>query len=589
VSSHTENTQSATEDDLELSASQATESLPATNLPTPSTRWWRVALLVIVLLAAGLRLAKLGQSPPGMQVDEAGNTWNAYCLLKTGRDSEGVRWPILYTKGFGFNVTTLFIYTLVPFQAIGGMNVQTTRLPGGIGGILTVLLIYYIGKRLFGHWVGLVAAGLLAVNPWHLIESRWGHEVTLVPLLVTLPLAALLWAGLPLADEEPRPHPLRTALAGALTGIVCYGYPAVRVFLPIFLIILVLVNWRAWLKLAKTRQGQWAPGALLIAGLATFGPLLWAHLTDPEISKRGAATRMWNATDSAGEKVSKVLGRYPAHFGPDFLFVHGDRDISFSLPPGTGLFHWYDSLLMLIGLVTLVWNFKRSRAARLLLIWILAYPVADLLSAHPTPHMLRSLPGVCGLVLLAAVGAVQLGRQLLQWNRVGALALGSALLSVALVLNISFLSYFYTDFNRQPEKQFMFYTDLLEASAWLKPRFNEVDAVYCSGNLMTHPYIYTLVALEYDPQQWFKDQRETIPGQGALRFETLYKRYGKMHFSIDKSSVPDLAGLQQNGKDDRVIFIVRPGELQLEKLAQPVYEIRNSQGKLTLSIFDLHL
>src|SRR5262249_6182042 len=145
-----------------------------------------------------------------------------------------------------------------------------------------------------------------------------GHEATLVPLLVTAPLAALLWADLPLDDEERLPHPWRTALAGMITGIACYGYPAVRIFLPVFLAVLVQVNRRAWLKIIKTRQGQLAIGALVIAGLATLGPLLWAHLTDPEISKRGATTLVWNASDSTGEKVIKVLSRYPPHFGLNF-------------------------------------------------------------------------------------------------------------------------------------------------------------------------------------------------------------------------------------------------------------------------------
>jgi 4-amino-4-deoxy-L-arabinose transferase-like glycosyltransferase len=589
VSSPTENTQEALAEGLEPDTTQPTESAPDPTAPTPSTRWWAIALLAILLLAATLRLVKLDQSPPGMQVDEAGNTWNAYCLLKTGLDANGVRWPILYTKGFGFNVTTLFIYTLIPFQAIGGMNVYTTRLPGALGGVLTVWLLYYIGKRLFGRWVGLVAAGLLAINPWHLLESRWGHESTLVPLLVTAPVAALLWAGLPLGDEETMPRPWRAALAGALAGIACYGYPSVRIFLPVFLIALVLVNWRAWLRLTKTREGLLAVGALVIAGLVTFGPLLWAHLTDPEINKRGATTRVWNETDSAGTKMIKALSRYPAHFGPDFLFLNGDPDISFSLPPGVGVFHWYDALFMLAGLATLVWHCRSSRASRFLLLWVLLYPVGDLLSAHPTAHMLRSLPGVCALVLLAAVGAVQLGRQLWQWNRVGALALGSVLLLLVLWLNASFLGYFYTDYNRQTNKQFMFYTDLLEACAWLKPRFPQADAIYVSGNYMTHPYIYTLVGLEYDPRQWFKDQPVMESGQGFLKHETICKRYGKMHFILDNASRPNLDELRQNGKDDHVIFILRTGDLQMERLAQPVYQIRNSQGKVTLNIFDLHL
>jgi 4-amino-4-deoxy-L-arabinose transferase-like glycosyltransferase len=568
----------------------STESRLVTDKAIVPGRWRMVALLAILLLAAGLRLARLNQSPPGMQVDEASNTWNAYCLLKTGRDAAGVRWPILYTKSFGANVSTLFLYALIPFQALGGMNVWTTRLPGALGGVLSVWLLYYIGKSLFGTWVGLVAAALLAVNPWHLLESRWGHEATLVPLLVTAPLAAFLWAGLPLGDKERQPQPWRAAVAGALTGIACYGYPAVRIFLPVFLITLVMVNWRAWLKLADTRHGQLSAAALIFAGLVILGPLLWAHLTKPEINKRNTVTRVWQATDSTGEKMLKVLNRYPPHFGLDFLFLRGDGDIALSSPRGVGLFHWYELPLLLLGFVTVLWFSKTSRAARLLLIWILLYPVADLFNSHQTAHALRSLPGLCGLVLLAAVGAVQVGWQLWQWNRAKAGVIACALLLVMLWLNISFLSYFYTDFNRQPEKQLIYYTDLLEACAWLKPRLHAVDAVYITTKYMTHPYIYTLVAFAYEPQQWFNEQRKMFEGplaNGAYKDETICQNYGKLHFIFDNAIQPPLPKLKQNGKDDHLVFIVRPGELALGKLAQPSYEIRNAQGQPVLWIFEL--
>ena len=99
-------------------------------------RYAIAALLIILFLAAALRLYKLGESPPGLNQDEAVNAWNAYCLLKTGTDQFGVSWPIFYTKAFGGNNSTLFMYTLIPFQALGGMSIFTTRLPGALCGVL---------------------------------------------------------------------------------------------------------------------------------------------------------------------------------------------------------------------------------------------------------------------------------------------------------------------------------------------------------------------------------------------------------------------------------------------------------------------
>ena len=139
----------------------------------PSWRYTAPILLSILVLAASLRIINPGQSPPGLNQDEAANAWNAYCLLRTGKDQAGVSWPIFYMRALGGNRSTLHIYLLLPFQAIGGLNILTARLPSAIGGTLAVLLIYFVSRRLFDRRTALVAAALLALNPWHLQQSRF--------------------------------------------------------------------------------------------------------------------------------------------------------------------------------------------------------------------------------------------------------------------------------------------------------------------------------------------------------------------------------------------------------------------------------
>src|SRR4030095_2174374 len=199
----------------------------------PSGRLKGLLLLLILTASAILRLWNLDQMPPGLHVDEAANAWHAYCLLKTGSDQHGVRCPVFYLGAFGDNRSSLFAYALLPIQAFGGLSVWTTRLLAALGGILAVLLIYWVGTKLFGVRVGLAAAAMLALNPWHLQQSRWGHEASLVPILTLLPVTALLWACMPLKGTlNLRFQPFKAPLAGAVIGICCYGYPAVRVFLP---------------------------------------------------------------------------------------------------------------------------------------------------------------------------------------------------------------------------------------------------------------------------------------------------------------------------------------------------------------------
>lgn len=544
------------------------------------------ALLAILLAASVLRLARLELSPPIANVDEAANVWNAYCLLQTGQDQHGVRWPIFYTRGYGANRSTLFLYMLLPFEAVGGLTVPAGRWASAVGGVLTVLLVCLVVARLFGRPAGLLAAGLLAVNPWHLQQSRWAHEAAVTPLLVVLPLAAALWAGLPIAGEgNARPRAWRAALAGVVGGICCYGYPVVRLFLPVFFAGAVLVNWRAWWNRIRTRSGAAAIAAFLAGLLATFSPLAWKHLTDPEMSRRAETARwVWGESDPAGTKIGKVLARYPAHFGPSFLFQQGDAYPPLSPPKGFGLFHWYMAPLMIAGAVVLLGRVRSSSSARVLAAWLILYPCGDLLNEHLGPHSLRSLPGVCALVILAAVGAAGAGRWLYRRRRRFALALALALAAVVVILNVRFLHVFYGEFNREPDKYLSGQQDLLAASRWLAPRWNDYDAVFWTTLGTNQPYTTTLVGLRYSPRQWFADVRDVVRHDAGF---DVYTRCGKMHFMYGDSWRPAMRQLERSGRPHRVVFIVRPGQFAGRALPDPVHEVCGPAGQPRLRMYEM--
>jgi 4-amino-4-deoxy-L-arabinose transferase-like glycosyltransferase len=552
----------------------------------------KVLLLVLILtVSAILRLWKLDELPSGLHVDETANAWNAYCLLKTGSDQHGVRWPVFYLRAFGDNRSTLFAYSLLPIQAMGGLSVWTTRLSAAVGGILAVYLIYWVGTRLFGDRVGLAAAAMLALNPWHLQQSRWGHEASLVPILTLLPVTALLWAGLPFKGAlNIRFQPLKAVLAGAVIGICCYGYPVVRIFLPVFVVGVLVVNWGHWWNQLKTHQGIMASVLLILSLFTTTGPLFWKHLTDPAINKRALTTQVWADSDSLGARIHKIMDRYPGHFGLNFLFLNGDKDIALSPPPQTGLFLWDSTVWMVVGVIVLFKKLASSWASRILAVWLITYPFGDLFYRHVSLHSLRSLPGLGALVLLAALGMIHAAQWLWLRHRkvrwIVVIVVGAAVAA----LNVRFLNTFYHGFYQSRDKQSVLYADdLLKASRWLKPQLNGVDAVFCTSRMIAHSYIYTLIGMEYDPRQWLRDQREFVKGplaNGDYANEEECVSYGKLHFIVGEFCATAMRRLSNNDRPDRVIFIVRPGELELENRIRPVQVIEDRLGRKSLLVFD---
>ena len=106
-----------------------------------------MVLILILMLAAVLRFYQLGQIPPSLNWDEVSNGYNAYSILKTARDEHGNFLPLTF-RAFGDYNPALSVYTLVLSIAIFGLNQFAVRFPSALLGTLTVLLTYFLTKKL---------------------------------------------------------------------------------------------------------------------------------------------------------------------------------------------------------------------------------------------------------------------------------------------------------------------------------------------------------------------------------------------------------------------------------------------------------
>ncbi len=141
--------------------------------------YWGILLLTI--LAFGLRVYKLGEFPAGLTWDEAALGYNAYSILKTGRDEYGKLLPIIF-KSFGDYKPGLYVYLSVPFVLTLGLNEFAVRLPSAIFGSLTVLFLYFLMKEIFYEKktrLPFLVAAVAATNPWLMHFSRGAWEANL--------------------------------------------------------------------------------------------------------------------------------------------------------------------------------------------------------------------------------------------------------------------------------------------------------------------------------------------------------------------------------------------------------------------------
>lgn len=146
-----------------------------------------ILIVIIVVFASILRLTNLSLIPPKFSEDEAAISYNAYSVLKTAKDEDSRLMPVEFIS-FGDYKSPLSIYVTVPFIGLGGLNIDSSRLPAALFGIFSVMLFYILGVKIFDEKTGLLTAVLATFSPWHIQLSRFSTPVSIAIFLILLEL-----------------------------------------------------------------------------------------------------------------------------------------------------------------------------------------------------------------------------------------------------------------------------------------------------------------------------------------------------------------------------------------------------------------
>jgi esterase/lipase superfamily enzyme len=226
--------------------------------------------------------------------------------------------------------------------------------------------------------------------------------------------------------------------------------------------------------------------------------------------------------------------------------------------------------IIVLGVIIVLKRIRYSVSSRVLLAFVLVYPVGDIIYEAMGPHTLRSAPGMCSLIMLGSVGAVTAAKWLYERNRIIAKALIVIFAGAIIFFNARYLPRFFGEYNRDPGIYGPLNVDFIEACRWLKPRYKDFDIVFCNASGMNMPYIISLVILEYKPEQWFDDPKLM---SRIMEWED-YKFYGKIHFwEGSQNDIRQLlSGEIKSGKyrSGHILFICRPGDVEF---SDPQHEI----------------
>lgn len=345
-------------------------------------------ILIIIALAFFLRFYRLDSNPPSLYWEEAALGYDAYSILKTGKDFHGHPWPLVAFESFGDYKPSLYFYAAVPSIAIFGLNEFAVRFPSAFFGTLTVLLVYLLIKD---KRIALISALLLAISPWHLQFSRAAFEANLGLFLLVL---GVFWSP---------------ALALSM-----FAYHANRILAPLMFLVLVATG-----RVKKI----WLNSLLfLIIALPIF-----INLNSPLIKQRFNETSAFATLEpiirsneliaaDGGTRLAKIIhhrywqyGRifltnYFNHFNFKYLFLTGDSNPRHSVQT-VGYLYLIQFPFLIYGIL---FSLKRhQKNDLLLLVWLFLAPIPAALTLA-SPHGLRSLVMVIPLTIFTAIGLSRL-------------------------------------------------------------------------------------------------------------------------------------------------------------------------------------
>jgi len=484
-------------------------------------RDWLI-LLGLTLLAAALRLYKLGEVPPGFQFDEAFNAIDAAGVLAGNR-------PLFLPANAGREVLYTYWQTAIITLTGGAITPYTLRLGSALTGIIAIPVAYLLLRALLrrdSRRIAFFATAAFAVNLWHIHFSHFGIRTIMMPPILSGVFGFFWWA----AQSERRDHRLWGFVASGLcTGLAVWTHPTGR------LVPLALMGYVLWLMWRMSSSQRWTVrhlpdhplGGLLLTGLVSFIiflPLGWQFVQRPDFFLEHAGEAfILNEEVSDGSPLRTLLDHTVRVLG--MFTLRGDRDWTHNVPERPA----FDPLLaipFLVGVALWVGRMAGIRLAPrrnddepdpdrdalvLLALWLVVMLLPSVLS-NDAPDFSRTQPAHPALFTPVGLGLTWLAtrRWFTPW-------FAPSLAGAILVISGAWAFYdYFVDFPQRTEVYYVYDVDKLDALNTLAP-YTKDNQVYLSRLWAGHATV-TFLRSQYGIKSI--DTSDTLvlppPGESAV-------------------------------------------------------------------------
>ena len=497
-------------------------------------------LVLIMFLAAFLRLYKINEVPPGVNRDEASIGYTAYSLMQTGKDEYGKPFPLSF-QSFGDWKLPLYVYATIPFVKLFDLNELAVRLPSAIAGTLTVLLTFFLVQELFkssrlASHVSLLTSLLLALSPWHLHLSRVESESN-VAVFLTVSALLLFLKGL-------KNKPMLLALSLPIFALTYYTYHGNHIFTTLLLIGLCVI-YHARIPRGKSVIAGTIISAVLIAfilsqtllgadktkisGISIFGSpnVIHENIELPRTrsaNPNGLITRL--RYNRATYAIVTIAKNYINSFSPNFLFIKGGGNAAHNIK-NFGNMYVVELPFFYAGIILLLYSlfFRHSSLithhSSLLIWWLLISPVAGMITKD-APHTNRMFAIFPLPPILTALGIIWLLHLLKKRTVLRYIVILTIIL--AYFVNIAYyLNRYYTHFPIEEQGNWgIGYKQL--TSVITSEKYQSKQVIMARPEYS--PYIFLLFYSKFDPATYQKTAVRYPPTDDGFVHVAAFDRFG---------------------------------------------------------------
>lgn len=495
-----------------------------------------IILALIITLGLILRVYKLDSVPPGLTWDEAALGYNAYSILKTGKDEYGSFLP-LTLKSFGDYKPALFAYLDIPFVALFGLNEWAVRLPSVLAGVGFIILSFLIIREIFKDtWLSLAVTFFAALSPLSIQFSRAGFESNVAVSLNLLGLYLFL-KGLKYSKY------FFGSVLSFILSMFCYQ--GSKMFVPIILIGLFLFFRRQ----SKVNRNLFLSLIIVVlAGIAIYlstfalgqsdrlmAQNLFAYKRDQsqidliseENGLKPGSLQFEALHGEWWEFVRGIIDRYLIYFSPDTLIIKGDYSPRHSVPD-LGIVNYYALLLIPFGFY-LLWM-KKEQGKKIILFWLFTATIPAVLS-RDLISMVRALNIMFPFAILEGFGFYYLVNKLSVVIRQSKI-LTAGILGAIITLNfIIYLDFYFIHLPKENSQGWLYgYKQIISQM----PETSKYDKVVFTDEY-GQPYIYYLFYKKYSPEKYqlqAKLEQTTVDVGTVRKLDNI--EFRKINWPVDR-------------------------------------------------------